>query len=133
VTTDRSGFWIAMRLVVLTGAAYFAFATWTLGGKWLVNGSFLSACLAYASLCAFLLLPPRLIVRQWWAVSLALPFPVWWIAALAEEGVRGADLGGILLLHLPLLIQAGLVAHGRSAAVVSHSQRSCRGRTVQHS
>lgn len=33
VTTDRSGFWIAMRLVVLAGAAYFAFATWTLVGK----------------------------------------------------------------------------------------------------
>jgi len=131
VTPGCSGLWITLRLAVLVGAAYFALTAWTMGGKWLANGSFLPACSSYASLCAFLLLPPRLICRQWWTAFLALPFPVWWIFALIDDGLRGADFGGMMILHIPLLIQAGLVGHCRSTAVARYPRRGSRGPTVQ--
>lgn len=121
-----------MRGAVLICSLYFAFASWTLGTKWLADGSFLLGFLAYALLVVFLVLPPRVLAARWWAaLSLALPFPFWWVATLVDEGLSGANLGGILLLHVPLVLQAGLIANWRALLGVRGSSGGIRGRAVQ--
>lgn len=125
MNNHHAGSSVALRAVVLLSALYFAYAAWTLGSRWLIDGVFLAAFLAYALLTVFLVVPPRVLVRGWWAaVPLALPFPTWWLLTLLHEGFRGADIGGVLLLHVPLAIQVARIVSCRTRPGATHVRRA---------
>jgi len=132
VTRGRFGFWSVLRVVVLGCAAYFAWGAYELGARCFAGGGIWAAFAAFTLYSLFLALPPRVLAWRWWvAVLLALPFPMSWVAVLIDEGVRDANLGGIFLLHVPLVLQVGLVLHGRSLLREVEPSRRGRARPVR--